>query len=374
MKRSLFAGLAAAAVLTGCGSSGHKVVTPGRPIAGPVPPSPHAFRFSAASNRELARRDVRKLIRNVVLPRSARRVPKVPRSVPPWFRDELSGTFPGAEIARRTWVVRAPLEDVVRYFRTHADPRPRPVLGFTRSPNRVGSRPRDDWLFQPIPGRSETRWLNVAMLTLPSGATVVVAQAGDAWIHPPPSSAELPGSVRRIDITSRYGNAAPSVRVHVRDRYDVASIVAWMNGLGVTPQVVCLGWGLFGGPTITLAFRTASGHVLAQGTLGPAVSCGALSLTVKGQEAPPLKAGDLLPRIEQRLHADFSPPVPGDVSRCLRGRGWHVRKSVDGLAVRKTGPPSAITFHLTGKVTVTGARHPAISRCLRNSPHLVYYR
>jgi len=364
--------LALGLVVSACGSSVR--VIPSRPIILRVPPSSTALRFSTASNREFARRDVARLLRIVVVPQAARQVAAVPRSAPAWFRQELSHGLSGAAVVHRTWVVDESLKDVVRFVRTHARSRPRPESPLNRSTNRIGSRPNDSYLFPPVPGRSSSRWLNIAMLALPNGATVITAQAGDSWIHPPPRSAELPRTVRRIDITSRYYHRRPSVLLHVRDRYDVGSIVAWVNGLGVAPHVICWGgWGgSYGRPVVTLTFRNAEGKVLARGTLSN-LGCNPFSLAVDGQKAQPLIVGDLLLRIQQRLDADFSPPLPRDVSSCLRGRGWQVQQVTDGLAVRKTGPPSVITFHLTGKVTIAGRRHPAISRCLRSSPHFVYY-
>ena len=374
MKRCLGL-LAVCLVVSACGSSARVVSPPlhGTPVR-LVPPSPAALRFSDVSNREFARRDTQKLIRIVVVPGSARRVPKVPKSAPAWFRQELSHGISGAAVAHRTWVVDEPLRQVVRYVRAHARPRPRPEEGFRKPSNRIGSRPGDDYEF-PVPGRSINRWLNVAMLALPSGATVVTAQAGDDWIHPPPRSAELPGTVRRVEITSRYGTKPPRVVLHVRYRYDVGALVSWMNGLGVSPNVVCFG-GIFGEPTVVLTFRDASGALVARGGIGQGVggSCGGLALTVNGRTAPTLMVGDLIQRIEHLLNADLSPPVRRDVSDCLRGRGWQVRKVAGGLAVRKNGPPSTITFHLTGKTTITGRRDPAISLCLRGSPHYIYYK
>ena len=380
MKR-LLPFVASAIVLAGCGSSVHydaSVHGLGQPVGPAKPPSPTALRYSNPSNREFARHDVQKLLRIVVVPPAARHVAAVPKSAPSWFREELSHGLPGAAVAHRTWVVNQPLKQVVRYVRTHARPRPRPEVPFRKPTNRIGSRPSQDYLFHPVPGRSSSRWLNVAMLTLPSGTTVVTAQAGDEWIHAPPRSVELPGRVRRIDITSHYGQDRPSVRLHVRNAYEVGSIVAWVNGLGVKPgHVFCLG-GYFGGSVVRLTFRGADGTVLAHGTLsdlggsGRSGPCNPLSLTVNGKKAPPLIGSDLLLRIQQHLDVDLAPPLPRDVSSCLRERGWKVRAVARGLAARKDGTRRTITFHATGKVTTTGRRQAAISRCLGSSPHIGY--
>lgn len=317
---------------------------------------------------------MQELIRNVVLPRSARRVAVEPRSAPNWFRTELPAHFPGSVIARRIWVVAAPLKAVVRYLRTQARPRPRAVAGFPKSATRIGSRPFDHWEFRPVPGRSASRWVNVAMLALPSGATVVTAQAGDSWIHPPPASAEIPGTVQRIDITSRYGTAAPSVTLHVRNRDRVRSLVAWINGLGVTQGHFFCAGASFGEPVTTLTFRDARGKPVARGVVDSngTSGCRPFSLTVNGRRTPPLTIGDLIPRVEHLLNADFSPPLARDVTSCLRRLGWKVQTTTAGLTVWKNGPSRTLTFHLTGTVTRTGPPSRAIHRCLRSSPHVVY--
>ncbi|HEY2354629.1 MAG TPA: hypothetical protein VGH79_07020 [Gaiellaceae bacterium] len=380
MRRPLLvASVAASAtcvVLSACGSSLRGISSPPL-ILKPVPPSPTALRFSTASNRAFARRDAEKLIRIAVVPPTARRVAAVPDSAPAWFRSEWSHHgFPGAAIVRRAWVIHEPLRDVVRFVRTHVPPRPRPEAPFRRplSTHRIGSRPTDDYLFPPIPGRSSSRWANVTMLALPHGGTVISAQAGDTWIKPPPRSAEIPRTVRRIDITSRYYQRRPSVRVHVRDRYDVGSIVSWMNGLGVSPNYICFD-GYFGRPTVTLTFRNAAGNVLARASEGGSAGgpCGSLSLTVKGRKVRPLLVGDLLRMIDQHLNVDLAPPLPSTVAMCLDGDGWHVRRVAHGLLARKKAQSTTITFHSTGNVTTTGPPHPAITRCLRSRPSFVNY-
>jgi hypothetical protein len=148
-----------------------------------------------------------------------------------------------------------------------------------------------------------------------------------------------------------------------------------MNGLGVDQNHFgCFG-SVVGEPTITLTFRDAQGKRIAQGVLpgdGRFGPCNPFRLAVNGKRTPKLVLGDVLHRIQQRLHADFSPPVPRDISSCLHGRGWHVRTTSDRVTLRKNGVPSTITFRPTGRVTITGPRHLAIFRCLRRSPGFGY--
>jgi hypothetical protein len=383
MKR-LLPFVAIAAVLAGCGSGVHSASSRdhGPPVRAPKPPSPTSLRFSTASNREFARHDTQKLLATVVLPRSARQVAEVPKSAPSWYRTQYSGHFPGTAIARRIWVVHQPLKQVVRFVRAHARPRPRPLPPYRKPSGRIGSRPSHSYVFQPILGRSWSRWLNVSMLQLPGGATVVSAQAGDSWVRTPPRSTELTAAVKKIDIRSGYAKQRPSVLVHVRNPYEVGSIVAWMNGLGVAPGFTCFAdfWGR--GPTVTFTFRAASGKVLARATAfgaGPG-PCSPLSLTVNGTKAPPLIGPYLFQTIEQHLDVDLSPPTPATVAVCLRARGWKVQTVLHGgssalgvpvpaeLTAAHDGHRWLITFHATGNVTTNGPHQGTIARCLRAGP------
>ncbi|HKU57951.1 MAG TPA: hypothetical protein VJP41_13150 [Gaiellaceae bacterium] len=69
--------------------------------------------------------------------------------------------------------------------------------------------------------------------------------------------------------------------VHVSRRYDVASIVALFNGLGLSDaeRVACaLAFGT--GPTVTLRFRAASGKLLARATVLDTLGGGGSGLAI----------------------------------------------------------------------------------------------
>ncbi len=357
-------------VVGGCGS-------PPRPVA----PSPTALRFSTAANRRFASRDVRKLIRIVVVPSIARPVSQIPQSAPVWLRDQAKGfRRMGTATTHRIWIVREPLKTVVRFVRANARPRPRPEARYRTGGSRIGSRPSSSYEFPPIPGRSWSRWLNIDMSALPNGSTVVFAQAGDEWNHTPPRSTEIRGHVKRIDIVSRLGMQRPNVLVHVRKAYDVGWIVALTNGLGVVPHNVgCLLDARFGGRAVTLRFRAADGHVLARATVpdfggaGTSGPCNPLELTIGSRPAVPLIGADLLLRIQRLLNVDLAPPLPRYVSDCLlRQHGWKIA-GARTLTASKGGKRWTITFHLTGKVTADKPAPPQLRRCLRAGPRSVIY-
>jgi hypothetical protein len=212
------------------------------------------------------------------------------------------------------------------------------------------------------------------MIALSGGGTAVIAQTGDAWIHTS-RRALLPRAVKRIDIVSRIGNRSPNVLVHVRQPYEVGSIVADVNGLGPSnaEHIACaLAFG--GGPTVTLRFRAASGKLLARATVpdtpGGGISgpCNPLQVTVGGRKAPPLIGADLLVRLQQDLNVDLAPPLPRDVSTCLQRHGWKVHDRVQRfpleLATTKNGRRWTITFHATGKVTLDKPAPRGLEHCL----------
>jgi hypothetical protein len=362
-------------LLSGSGGSPRQVFITGPwPLLRLVPPSPTALRFSTASNRRFAQEDVQKLIRILVLPPGARLVAKVPRSAPPaWFRHELTAPrfLPGFAVTHRIWIVHEPLDRVVRFVRTHAHPRPRPWARYRGKNNGVRLRPVGSYTFPPVPGRSWERWLNADMIALSGGGTAVIAQTGDGWIHTT-RRALLLRAVKRIDIVSRIGNRSPNVLVHVHQPYEVGSIVADVNGLGLSnaEHIACaLAFG--GGPTVTLRFRSANGKLLARATVPDTLGGGLsgpgnpLQMTVGGRKAPPLIGADLLLRLQQDLSVDLAPPLPRDVSACLqRHPGWKVQHFPHELAATKNGRRWTITFHPTGKVTLDKTAPSRLEHCL----------
>lgn len=130
---------------------------------------------------------LQRLIRALELPRGARLVARVPRSVPPRFRNALTGTrfLPGFAVTHRIRIVHEPLDKVFRFVKAHARPRPRPLARFRGTNDGVLLRRVESYEFRPVPGRSWERWLNADMIAPPAGGTVVIARAGDAWIHTP---------------------------------------------------------------------------------------------------------------------------------------------------------------------------------------------
>jgi hypothetical protein len=144
-----------------------------------------------------------------------------------------------------------------------------------------------------------------------------------------------------------------------------------MNGLGLADVPRCVG-SYSGLPSTTLAFRDAHGAEIAQGVYpqvwpgGLSSSCKPFTLAVNGQQPAALDGAAVLLRLQKRLNADFSAPLPVVVSYCLRKRGWQVRPATRALTVRKNGRQATLRFLQTGKVTTTGTRTRAISRCLRS--------
>jgi hypothetical protein len=393
VKHAFAVALATAALVavTGCAASHRAVVSAPLPsLLHRTPPSPTALRFSAASNRRFAQEDAQKLIRIFVLPRGARLVGRVPRSAPPRFRNGATATrfLPGIAVTRKIWIVHEPPGRVFRFLQAHAHPRPRPEVSVRGKNNGIRLRRRLGFYpFPPISGRSWERWLSIDMAALSSGRTVVVAQAAEAWIHPS-HSVLLTRAVKRIDILSRLGSQHPNVIVHIRRPYDVGSIVSLVNGLGLADAepVVCAAV-LFGGPTVTLRFRSASGELLARATVrdtlgaGRSEPCNPLQLTVRGRKAPLLIGADLLLRIQRTFGLDLAPPLPREVSACLsRQHGWKVRSVTPNelvdrvqrfppqLTAARKGRRWRITFHHTGKVTLDRAGPHALMRCLRPGP------
>jgi hypothetical protein len=369
--------------LTACGSSGPVTQTNGIGPLMRVAPSPTAFHFSTASNREFARRDIQKLLRIVVLPAGARQVTTAPKTAPRWLRNNWAGGggSPGAATAQRLWIVHQPLRRVERFVQLHARRRPRPLVPFRSNLSNgvVLHYGTGAYSFAPILGRSWSRWLDVDMAPLRGGSTAVLMRASEYWNHALPRGDELGRAVKRIDITSGYGTQRRNVLVHVRSPYAVGSLVAWMNGLSNQSSVCFTGYGLFlaGGPTVRFTFRSGNGAVLARATvtdlLGRSGPCNPISLTI-GKGGPKYLVGaDLLLRIQRLLGINLAPLTPQHLTTCLRG--WKVvRQSANARSVSHAGERWTVKFPASGRVTVTGPKKPQRLRvCLRASPYVMAY-
>jgi hypothetical protein len=290
--------------------------------------------------------------------------------------------LPGFAVTHRVWVVREPLGRVVRFVKGHVHPRPRPYARFRGKNNGIRLRAVGSYQFQPIPGRTWDRWLNVDMIALSGGGTAVIAQAGDAWVHTSRHTL-LPRSVRRIDIVSRFGSRKPNVLVHVHQPYQVGWIVALVNGMGLSDvERISCAVAFGGGPEITLRFRAASGKLLARATvtdplgLGRSGPCNPVLVTVHGRKVSPRIGADLLLRLQQLLDVNLAPPLPRDVSDCLRRRGWKVESVRHGgfppeLTAVKNGRRWTITFHLSGKVTLNETASRGLEHCVRTRPRTI---
>lgn len=221
------------------------------------------------------------------------------------------------------------------FVKAHARPRPRPLARFRGTNDGVLLRRVGSYEFPPVPGRSWERWLNADMIALPAGGTVVIARAGDAWIHTP-HRVLLPRGVRRVDVLSRLGKGSPNVLVHVSRRYDVASIVALQRAGPVRRRArgLCLGFRhrtdghaqIPGRERQAARARHRPRHVGGGGS-GP---CNPFQVTVRGRAAPPL-IGGLLLQVQHLLGVDLAPPVPREVASCLSRHGWQTRLGCGAL-------------------------------------------
>jgi hypothetical protein len=298
MKR-VFLLLATAFVLLGCDSP--LFPSPSNSVRSSVvhvlPAAPTSLRHSTRSNKAFARADVRRLVRLVVLPPGGRQVAELPPGSPRRLEDiARTRSIPGIALARRIWIVDAPLQSVVHYVESHVPLRPRPQVPFRAKNASLALKANGSYGFPPVAGSSWSRWLNVDTGLLPGGRTVVVTQAGDGWIHTSPARELLPRGIKRIDLRLLTGERTR--HVIVRDRFEVARIVARVNAFGLADaeRIACAD--VFrGGPYLTVRFEGADGRQLARaGVLlfrGESGPCNPVELTIGEKTMPPLIGADV---------------------------------------------------------------------------------
>jgi hypothetical protein len=360
--------LALCFVVSACGSSTVRPAPQSPPRSHPIArllPSPTALRFSTASNRAFALRDVRRLLRRVVVPARAQVLTKAPKGE--WSRElentlRHHGTTLTTANAGRAWLIWGPLARVSDEVEVKG--------GYPDVTAHCGC-----YDFSGIPGRVVSRSITLDIYRFAGyhGPTFVLANAQETYVRVPPRSALLPSRIKRIDVTSRYGTGPNSVLVHVTSPFKIASVVSRMNGLGLRrPISWCEGYD-GGEPVVRLTFRSASGSVLArvrevEGFDSNDYDCSnRVRLTIGTQSPVLLNGSDLLDRLGTLLGVDLDPASPSAVSGCLQREGWvvhtHHDRPVRLVAVRH-GRTWTITFPLNRKPTANRPLPQAAANCV----------
>jgi hypothetical protein len=164
------------------------------------------------------------------------------------------------------------------------------------------------YAFPPVGRVLGTRWLVVAVVGLGGGGAALRADAEVQWIVPRPGAERIPRFVRELDVAVGPPHGAPSTRVSVVNRANVARVAAWINRLATAQPGAwsCPSWPA-DAPVVTFTFRRALGEAavarasqLASAT-EPTTPCDPMTLTITGRRWTPLLGGAAVVRAAQRL-------------------------------------------------------------------------
>ena len=299
MKRLLLPGSALVLVLAACGAGHHASAPRLTRVASQSRPS---VKQIVAQRKAAAAREAERLLQEFTPPPGAR-----PATEPQGWGGVIrsSGPTPLAKLVDRTrfWQTSAKLADVVRFEQAHGP------QGFRLESSGVSPRKpfsQELGFFWPRGGFS-ARLLNVGVVVLPT-RTIIRVDAKATWSYPRSPQEKLPANVRKIAVT------APKVSIVATDSADVEQIVRWFDALPVTPPGVAALCPVIGGPTLTLRFLSAAGHVLAEALVpehGASV-CDAIELTIGGHRQTPL--------IDPPGHRAFADRVAGLLGIKIGGR------------------------------------------------------
>ena len=274
---------------------------------------------SERANRRAAQGDAARLLAHVILPASA-----VPWAAEPaGDRHYLArpGHVPAAVnlVDRHAWWTVPEDETAVSAF--VSSHQPKGSRGVTEGVGDGIGFTTDSLTFElPPVGRSlGTRWLVVAMVTLPGDRTAVRADAEVQWLIPRPAGERIPSSARALRVTVRRPGRPAASDVTVTSAAKVRRIAALINGLETQQPGVFDCTGKADDPVITFAFRAqpapAAAPVLARATqiIGPSPRggfCEPMTLTIGGRTQTPLLGGATVVHAAQRLLGTQIPPTP----------------------------------------------------------------
>jgi len=270
---------------------------------------------AAGTTRPEARGIANHLLREVPLPRGARRVSQRVGSSVVHSPNYGTNIFTQYEYRHAFWKVRERLGSVEIFLRKHS---PR---NFTFEALNRDTYPYRGASFsgRSAGGRIQSRVL--VSLHRSKGFTIVRVDAGVPWTVPRSPLEVLPASVAEVDIHSvpqawmRHWGVR-SVSRHVTNPRDVALIVGWFNDLNVVqPNTYadCLGLSA----TAQYTFRSASGAQVASAAV-PSVgasSCAPIQFTLNGRQEPslvdstPLGGHGFVYRMQRLLGVRFRPRI-----------------------------------------------------------------
>jgi hypothetical protein len=263
---------------------------------------------TTASNRQAAVHDAQTLLLGVQPPDGAA-VQSSGSDIGP-HAPLLSAELASA-VDFKTWTVPEDASSVLSFVEAHLPPGSKVVSTGSSGPDPNSRSVIRSW--PPVDGVLGGRWLEVDVTSHTSGGTLLHAESQSQWIVVRPLGERIPAGVREVDVTSGWAGKPPLLSRRVTNRANVRRLVALFDSLAIL-QPVAINCPAFpnGPPNVVIAFRGATGRLLARASVNSAASfswpadtpgwaCFAISFDVLGRDRRPL-VGNVITPIDRLLH------------------------------------------------------------------------
>ncbi|HEX3690353.1 MAG TPA: hypothetical protein VHV28_11665 [Solirubrobacteraceae bacterium] len=262
------------------------------------------------ANRRAAQRDAARLLAHPILPSNA--IPSAGEPADDQHFLSRPGQVPAAVNLvdlHRWWTVPEDEALVSAFVNAH---QPKGTRGVTGGVGDGVDFTTESLTFKlPSVGRSlGTRWLVVAMVTLPGDQTGVRIDAEVQWLIPRPAGERVPSAARLLEVTVARPGRPPAGDVTVTRAGEVRRMASLIDGLQTEQPGAFDCTGRAVDPVATFTFRAEPApparRVLARATqiIEPSPRggyCEPMTFTVKGRPQTPLVGGAGVVRAAQRL-------------------------------------------------------------------------
>ncbi|MDE3131921.1 MAG: hypothetical protein KGL16_12280 [Acidobacteriota bacterium] len=274
------------------------------------------------ANKAVTRRDARQLLSLLRLPHAVTRSAARPRVGGTLVGERsASGTFWSG--AQAYWTTDAHPQNIISYVEAHR-PKGSTMQGWGSGTGPGASSSLEvRFTWSALAARAYNRTLTVSVVSAPGSRSAIVAQSQSYWIVPRPRSERVPAGVRTIAITLRLGSGQFGATDMRRSEYvlrQASRVAALVNDFDRLPieqpgAVIACALMLSNGPSLSLAFRRASGDTVANATVrvspgrngaSGSYSCDPITFTIGSRQQTPLTSGTFVKRIARLIGANIS--------------------------------------------------------------------
>ncbi len=221
----------------------------------------------------------------------------------------LTTVFASA-LGSERWSVPGGPDAVLSYVESHLPPGSSLVSTGSGGPDPSFQSVIRSW--SPVSGILDLRWLEIEVAGQSSGGTALYAESQSQWIVARPARERVPAHIMEVDVTEGLSGQPPQLSRHVTALRTVRRLVALFDSLGIVQPGAINCPAETVQPIVTVAFRAATGRVLASAIVDPAAdfswpdsvpgwACYSIGFVAGGHRFDPL-IGNVMSPIDHLLH------------------------------------------------------------------------